>query len=142
MKEDPRAGQKWMERWTIILTIPMALVSAIGQINIFSQMAGTQVLSAYGFTGANLVPTIATLVTMMAGTMFGIWMGQLISEYGIPNQGLSLIIFSGIVSRIPSNFGSLLSDRQNGWWMLLVILIILALTIFAIVYVQQGRRNV
>jgi preprotein translocase subunit SecY len=142
LKDDPRAGQQWMERWTIILTIPMALVSAVGQINIFSQMAGTQVLNAYGFTGANLVPTIATLVTMMAGTMFGIWMGQLISEYGIPNQGLSLIIFSGIVSRIPSNFGSLLSDRQNGWWMLLVILIILALTIFAIVYVQQGRRNV
>jgi preprotein translocase subunit SecY len=142
LKDDPRAGQQWMERWTIVLTIPMALVSAIGQINIFSQMAGTQVLSSYGFTGANLVPTIATLLTMMAGTMFGIWMGQLISEYGIPNQGLSLIIFSGIVSRIPNNFGSLLSDRQNGWWMLLIILVILALTIFAIVFVQQGRRNV
>ncbi len=142
MKEDQRAGQKWMERWTIILTIPMALVSAIGQINIFSQMAGAQVLSTYGFTGANLVPTIATLVTMVAGTMFGIWVGQLISEYGIPNQGLSLIIFAGIVSQIPSNFGSILSDRQNGWWMLLLILIILALIIFAIVFVQQGRRNV
>lgn len=142
MKEDPRTGQQWMERWTIILTIPMALVSAIGQINIFSTMAGVQILSSYGFSGANLIPTIATLVTMMAGTMFGIWLGQLISEYGIPNQGLSLIIFSGIVSRIPSNFGSLLSDRQNGWWMLITILIILALTIFAIVYVQQGRRNV
>jgi preprotein translocase subunit SecY len=142
MKDDPRAGQQWMERWTIILTIPMALVSAVGQINIFSQMAGQQVLTSYGFTGANLVPTVATLLTMMAGTMFGIWMGQLISEYGIPNQGLSLIIFSGIVSRIPNNFGSLLSDRQNGWWMLMIILIILALTIFAIVFVQQGRRNV
>lgn len=142
MKEDQRAGQKWMERWTIILTIPMALVSAIGQINIFSQMAGSQVLSSFGFAGASLVPTIATLVTMVAGTMFGIWIGQLISEYGIPNQGLSLIIFAGIVSRIPSNFGSLLSDRQNGWWMLLLILVILALIIFAIVYVQQGRRNV
>jgi preprotein translocase subunit SecY len=79
---------------------------------------------------------------MVAGTMFGIWLGQLISEYGIPNQGLSLIIFSGIVASIPRNFGSLLSDRQNGWWMLILILIILALTIFAIVYVQQGRRNV
>jgi len=142
MKEDQLAGQQWMERWTIILTIPMALVSAIGQINIFSQMAGAQILNVYGFTGSNLVPTIATLITMVAGTMFGIWIGQLISEYGIPNQGLSLIIFAGIVSRIPSNFGSLLSDRQNGWWMVLTILVILALTIFAIVYVQQGRRNV
>jgi preprotein translocase subunit SecY len=142
MKEDPRTGRQWMERWTIILTIPMALVSAIGQINIFSQIAGAQVLSSFGFSGAALIPTVATLLTMMAGTMFGIWMGQLISEYGIPNQGLSLIIFAGIVSQIPSNFGSLLSDRQNGWWMLILILVILALTIFAIVYVQQGRRNV
>jgi preprotein translocase subunit SecY len=79
---------------------------------------------------------------MMAGTMFGVWLGQLISEYGIPKQGLSLIIFAGIVARIPANLLSLLSDRVNGWWMLLVILVLLALTIFAIVYVQQGRRNV
>jgi preprotein translocase subunit SecY len=143
MKEDPRAGQKWMERWTVILTIPMGLLSAIGQINIFSQLAGgASVLANYGFTGANLVPTIATLVTMVGGTMFGVWLGQLISEYGIPNQGLSLIIFAGIVSRIPSYLLGLLSDRQNGWWMVLLIFIILALTIFAIVFVQQGRRNV
>lgn len=142
MKDDPQGGKQLMERWTIVLTIPMALVSAIGQINIFTSMAGVNVLANYGFTGNALIPTLTTLTTMVAGTMFGIWLGQLISEYGIPNQGLSLIIFSGIVSRIPPNFASLLSDRQNGWWMLLLILIILALTIFAIVFVQQGRRNV
>jgi preprotein translocase subunit SecY len=142
MKEDPRQGQQWMERWTIILTIPMGLLSAIGQINIFNQMAGGQVLNNFGFTGAALLPSVTTLITMVAGTMLGVWLGQLISEYGIPNQGLSLIIFAGIVSRIPANFGQLLSDRQNGWWMLLLILVILLLTIFAIVFVQQGRRNV
>lgn len=143
MKEDPRAGRQWMEKWTIVLTIPMALLSAIGQINIFQQLAGGQsILSAYGFTGEALLPTLATLITMVAGTMFGVWIGQLISEYGIPNQGLSLIIFAGIVSQIPNNLLSLLSDRQNGWWMVLLILLILVLTIFAIVFVQQGRRNV
>jgi len=143
MKEDPRAGQKWMERWTIILTIPMALLSAVGQINIFNQLAGGQVLVNYGFSDPNLIlPSIATLTTMIAGTMLGVWLGQLISEYGIPNQGLSLIIFAGIVSQIPSNILSLLSDRTNGWWMVIVILVILVLTIFAIVFVQQGRRNV
>ena len=78
----------------------------------------------------------------MAGTMFGIWLGQLISEYGIPNQGLSLIIFAGIVARMPTNLGSLLADKVNGWWMLLIVLVILVLTIFAIIFVQQGRRNV
>lgn len=142
MKEDPRTGQKWMERWTVILTIPMALLSAVGQINIFNQMAGGSVLNNFGFTGAALIPSVTTLLTMVAGTMMGVWLGQLISEYGIQNQGLSLIIFAGIVARIPANFASLLSDRQNGWWMLILILIMLVLIIFAIVFVQQGRRNV
>ncbi len=142
IKEDPRQGQQWMEKWTIVLTIPMALLSAIGQINIFNRLANGSVLTNFGFTGSALLPSITTLVTMVAGTMLGIWLGQLISEYGIPNQGLSLIIFAGIVSRMPSYLGSLLSDRANGWWMVLIILVILALTIFAIVFVQQGRRNV
>ncbi len=143
LKEDPKGGQMWMERWTVIGTVPMAALSAVGQINIFAQLAGGQsVLNVYGFTGAALVPTLATLSSMIAGTMFGVWLGQLISEYGIPNQGLSLIIFAGIVARIPANLISILSDQQNGWWLLILILVILVLVIFAIVFVQQGRRNV
>lgn len=147
MKENPREGQKWMERWTMILTIPMGLLSAIGQINIFNsmaqQMGGQSVLTfTYGLSGANLIPTLTILISMMAGTMFGIWLGQLISEYGIPNQGLSLIIFAGIVAQIPTNLLRLLSDAQNGWWLFILMVIILVLTIFAIVFVQQGRRNV
>ncbi len=142
IKDNPREGQKLMERWTVLLTIPMAILSAIGQINIFSSFAGQQVLKYYGFTGEALLPTLATLASMVAGTMFGIWLGQLISEYGIPNQGLSLIIFAGIVSRMPSYMGSILADQVNGWWLLLLILLILVLTIFAIIFVQQGRRNV
>ena len=73
--------------------------------------------------------------------MFGIWLGQLISEYGIPNQGLSLIIFAGIVARMPATW--LHPDRCSKRVVdLIVILVILVLTIFAIVFVQQGRRNV
>ncbi len=147
MKENPREGQKWMERWTMILTIPMGLLSAVGQINIFNsmaqQMGGQSVLTfTYGLSGANLIPTLTILISMMAGTMFGIWLGQLISEYGIPNQGLSLIIFAGIVAQIPTNLLRLLSDAQNGWWLFILMVVILVLTIFAIVFVQQGRRNV
>ncbi|NPV75814.1 MAG: preprotein translocase subunit SecY [Anaerolineae bacterium] len=143
MKDNPTEGRKWMERWTVILTVPMAALSAIGQINIFNSLTGGQsILMNFGFSGASLLPTLANIISMIAGTMFGIWLGQLISEYGIPNQGLSLIIFAGIVSRIPSYLVGILSDRQNGWWLLLVILAILALIIFAIVFVQQGRRNV
>ena len=132
-------GQKWMERWTVLLTIPMALLSAVGQINIFNTMMGegNSLLTNSGFG----LPVITTVISMIAGTMFGIWLGQLISEYGIPNQGLSLIILSGVVSRIPTNLQLLLS--QDGWWWLLVIvLILLAITIFAVVYIQEGKRNV
>jgi preprotein translocase subunit SecY len=130
-----------MEKWTIILTIPMAALSAIGQINIFNSMTSMSILDNFGWSGPNLLPTVANIITMMGGTMFGVWLGQLISEYGIRNQGLSLIIFAGIVSNIPSNFGSLLADEQNRW-LILVVLAILALIIFAIVFVQQGRRNI
>jgi preprotein translocase subunit SecY len=142
MKENPREGQKFIERWTVILTVPMALLSAIGQINIFNQLTTTPVIANFGLSGGALLPSMATIISMIAGTMLGVWLGQLISEYGIPNQGLSLIIFAGIVSRIPANLASLLADKSNGWWMMLVVIAILVLTIFAIVYVQQGRRNV
>ncbi|MBI9046033.1 MAG: preprotein translocase subunit SecY [Anaerolineaceae bacterium] len=145
MKENPREGRKWMEKWTVILTIPMAGLSAVGQINIFNSIARSSNLGpvlSFGFSGDVILPTLATLFAMMAGTMFGVWLGQLISEYGIPNQGLSLIIFAGIVSRMPASLFGLLQDKTNGWWMFLIVLAILGLTIFAIVFVQQGRRNV
>jgi preprotein translocase subunit SecY len=144
LKDNPREGRVLMEKWTTMLTIPMAFLSAIGQVNIFNSMVTDQnvLTTPFGFTGVSLVPTVTLLTSMVAGTMFGIWLGQLISEYGIPNQGLSLIIFAGIISRIPSKLGGLLADKTNGWWLLLMMLAILALTIFAIVYVQQGRRNV
>jgi preprotein translocase subunit SecY len=141
MQEDQREGRAWMERWTIILTVPMAALSAVGQINIFNAMLGQSVATQFGFSGGALIPTLATVLSMMAGTMFGVWLGELISEYGIRGQGLSLIIFSGIVAKIPTNLYQLLSD-QTFWWMIFIVVALLVVTIFAVVYVQQGRRYV
>jgi preprotein translocase subunit SecY len=143
MEEDPREGQKWMEKWTYILAVPMAALQAIGQINIFSSLAGgVQVINNFGFTGSSLLPSLTIVISMTAGTMFAIWLGELISEFGIRNQGLSLIIFSGIVSQIPNNLVRLMADQQNRWFLLGFVIVLLVLTIFAIVFVQQGRRNV
>jgi preprotein translocase subunit SecY len=145
MEEDPREGQKWMDKWTYILSVPMAALSAIGQVNIFNSLAGQAGLSAilpFGFSGSLLLPSITILLVMTAGTMFAIWLGEMISEYGIRNQGLSLVIFAGIVARVPSNLVRLMSDQQNRWFILGFTIVIIILTIFAIVYVQQGRRNV
>jgi len=143
MEEDPREGQKWMEKWTYILSVPMAALNAIGQINIFTSFAGgVPIIENFGFRGDALLPSLAIIISMTAGTMFAIWLGELISEFGIRNQGLSLIIFAGIVAQIPTNLGQLMADQRNRFFILTFVIILLVLIIFAIVFVQQGRRNV
>jgi len=139
MEDDPREGRKWMERWTYYLAVPMAALNAVGQIRLFQQFTQTPIMNTP--LGANL-PTVTMIATMTAGTMFGIWLGELISEHGIRNQGLSLIIFAGIVSRIPANVSSLLADEQTRLATLVVLGLVTLGTIVAIVYVQEGRRNV
>lgn len=142
MEDDQREGRRWMERWTYYLSIPMAALQAIGQINIFSSLAGGQVIANFGFSGENLLPSVAIIFSMTAGTMFGIWLGELISEYGLRQQGLSLIIFAGIVAQIPQGFGQILSDEQNRVFLIIFMTLLMIATIFLIIYVQQGRRNV
>jgi len=144
MQENPKEGRKLMEKWTVLLTIPMGALSALGQIQLFNQLTtGGSILNyTFGFSGSNLLPTLTTLISMVGGTMLGIWLGELISEYGIPNQGLSLIIFAGIVSRIPINLYSIVVSGESVALLLALMVIILVLTIFVIIFVQQGRRNV
>jgi preprotein translocase subunit SecY len=141
MEEDPREGRKWMEKWTYYLAVPMAALNAIGQIRLFQQFTttGENILT---FDLAFNLPTITTILTMTAGTMFAIWLGELISEFGIRNQGLSLIIFAGIVARIPTNLANILADQEQRIPMLIFVLALMALTILAIVFVQEGRRHV
>ncbi len=149
MQDNPTEGRKWMERWTYYLAVPMAALSAIGQINIFNNLTlsssgiGKAVLD-FSFTGepSSIIASVTALVSMIAGTMFAIWMGELISEYGIRGQGLSLIIFAGIVSQMPANLLQIAADEQNRWILLTMMIVLLIVTIFAIVYVQQGRRFV
>jgi preprotein translocase subunit SecY len=145
MQEDQREGRRWMEKWTYYLAVPMAILSAIGQINIFNSLSiqalGRPIIQ-FSFTGDLWLPSLMVLTVMTAGTMFAIWLGELISEYGIRGQGLSLVIFAGIVSQIPVNIATLWLDEQNRWILLAAMIIVIVATVLAIVYVQQGRRNV
>ena len=145
MQEDQREGRRWMEKWTYYLAVPMAVLSAIGQINIFNSLSiqalGRPIIQ-FSFTGDLWLPSLMVLMVMTAGTMFAIWLGELISEYGIRGQGLSLVIFAGIVSQIPVNIATLWLDEQNRWILLIAMLVVIVATVLAIVYVQQGRRNV
>ena len=143
MEDDPREARKWQEKWTYYLAVPMAALQAVGQIRLFEQYATGQGGSILNTPLGLNVATMTTILTMTAGTMFAIWLGELISEYGIKNQGLSLIIFSGIVTRIPSNVGQLLTgDFQQVIPMAIFLVLLTLTTIFVIVYVQEGRRNV
>jgi preprotein translocase subunit SecY len=141
-EDDPREYRKWMEKWTYYLAVPMAALTAVGQIRLFEQYAFQQGGSVLSYQFGLNVQTFTTILTMTAGTMFAIWLGELISEYGVKNQGLSLIIFAGIVSRMPSNFGQILSGQSQVVVLLLFLIFLMVATIFAIVFVQEGRRNV
>ena len=111
-------------------------------MNSFAQNIGLYAVLPFGFSGDTLLPSITVLLAMTAGTMFAIWLGELISEFGIRGQGLSLVIFAGIVSQIPRNIGIIMSDEQNRLFLLGFTLVVIFATIYAIVFVQQGQRNV
>jgi preprotein translocase subunit SecY len=140
MEEDPNQGREFMEKWTYYLAVPMAALNAIGQINLIRSLSTSAAVLNFDF-GFNL-PTITMIIAMTGGTMFAIWLGELISEYGLRKQGLSLIIFAGIVARVPSNILNLLNDPERWWIHLLSFIVLVVLMIFVIVFVQQGRRNV
>src|SRR5512136_2798698 len=137
LREEGTAGRKKLETYTFILAIPMALLSAIGQIRIFSS-GGQEIITGFG---AQFLPTVAVLATMTAGTFFAIWLGQLITEEGI-GQGISIIIFGGIVARIPQNITQLLADPTKAPIAVGAFILVIVLTVFVIVYVQEGERRI
>jgi preprotein translocase subunit SecY len=141
IKEEGEEGQRKMNQWTFYLTVPLAALSAFGQAQLFSSATiGTRpILPFFGWGPDKTLPTITLLITMTAGTMFAVWLGELISEQGIGN-GLSLIIFGGIVSRVPSSFQSI--SESDGFIGVFVYLVILVGTILFIVFVQDGERRI
>src|SRR5438270_2237904 len=140
------AGRLRFSQITRIITVPLAFLQALGQTAIFVR-AGVLNASSFGLFGPNWLETLAILMSLTAGTMILVWIGELITENGIGN-GISLIIFAGIVSRIPQliSQGYLASTSSSGSGggiiSLVVFLIIGLLTIVGIVYIYQGQRRV
>lgn len=141
LKEQGEEGQRKQNQWTFYLTVPLAILQAIAQAQLFkSATVGEQlILPNFGWGPGKTLPTITLLATMTAGTMFAVWLGELITEQGIGN-GLSLIIFGGIVSRVPSNLRNIwASDGVVG---VIIFLLIMVLTMLFIVFVQDGERRI
>jgi preprotein translocase subunit SecY len=139
MKEEGSAGRKKMETYTYILTVPMAMLSGIGQVRLFSTQG--EIIKNFGFAPDQLLPTMSVILTMTAGTFFAIWLGEMITEQGI-GQGLSIIIFGGIVARLPQNIAQLLADPTKAVGSLLAFVIIVTLIVLVIVVVQEGQRRI
>ncbi|MEL6150227.1 MAG: preprotein translocase subunit SecY [Chloroflexota bacterium] len=138
-------GQEKIQRWTYYLSIPMAVLQAVAQINLFNILAGAdgqQVAIIPGF-GNDFLLTITVIVTMTAGTMLAIWLGELITEEGIGN-GISIIIFAGIVAIAPQQFIQLMINTSGAFrfYNILVFVGITVVSIIAIVLVQEGVRRI
>lgn len=131
-------GQEKLQRYTYYLAIPMAIIQAVGQISIFGQLGGAPIIPGFG---QDLLLTITVIATMTGGTMFAIWLGDLITEQGIGN-GLSIIIFSGIVASAPRNLASLMTTSTQPVFNLIMFVVITLVSIVGIIIIQEGVRRI
>lgn len=142
MMREGEAGRLRFSQITRLVTVPLALLQAIGNAAIFVRFG---VLTNFNlFDPAYALESWAILFSLTAGTMILVWIGELITENGIGN-GISIIIFGGIVSRIPSfvQSGYTASTTAGGSIVSIVIFLIIGLiTILGIVYIYLGQRRV
>ncbi|MFP4322499.1 MAG: preprotein translocase subunit SecY [Anaerolineales bacterium] len=130
-------GRQKINQYTYFLTIPMAILQSVGQINIFeAQITGATLIPGFG---SDVLVTVSVIATMTAGTMLAIWLGERITEEGIGN-GISIIIFAGIVALAPSQLGTLLQTRFL--FNIVSFVIIVLITVVAIVYINEGTRRI
>ena len=130
-------GRKRIQLYTHYLAVPMAVAQGYSQLIILEQ-AGA--VGGVGFTGPEALPTLAAGISMTAGTMFLVWIGELITENGIGN-GISLIIFGGIVAGLPTLLPSIASSSV-GLFGIGAMLVIGFLVLASIVFVQEAQRRI
>ena len=135
LAQEGEYGRQRINQFTHWLTVPIAFLQSFGQLTLLRQ-SGVLPTSDFGLN----LPTMAMIFSMVAGTMFLVWLGELITERGLGN-GISLIIFGGIVSRFPQVIGQgfLQSDQTGG-------LMLLGLFGFGIIYTivlfNEAQRRV
>lgn len=137
LSREGEAGRNRLNQYTHWLTIPLAALQGYAQLTLL-QSAGA--VSGVGFSGDRLLPTLAMIISMTAGTVFLVWLGELITENGIGN-GVSIIIFGGIVAGLPGMLGQGFIAGRNipG----LVVFFVLGLAIvFAIVVFTIAERRI
>ncbi|HVZ67150.1 MAG TPA: preprotein translocase subunit SecY [Patescibacteria group bacterium] len=134
LQKEGEYGRQKINQYTRYLTIPLSVVQALGM---YALLRNQQIIATLDIFGI-----ISFVVTMMAGTMLLMWLGELITEQGIGN-GISLIIFAGIVGRIPVMFLQTSATANSQDTLNLLIFGVLGIvSIAAIVFVNEAVRKV
>jgi preprotein translocase subunit SecY len=136
LKKEGEQGRRVITKYTRYMTLALATFQAIG-ITYALQNQGVVLNPGFGFA------FIGT-VTLVTGTMFLMWLGEQITERGIGN-GISLLIFAGIVAGLPAALGGTLELASTGEMSIpaIIVLLILALAvIYAIVFIERGQRRI
>jgi preprotein translocase subunit SecY len=143
-KEGGEAGKNRIAQYTRMLTIPLAFLQGFGQVSLLHSQSGGAIIPNFALNHtATFLPSLAMLVTLTGGTMLLVWLGELITENGIGN-GLSLIIFAGIVARLPSLVSQTTQEQVAGNSLIgpIVLVIVVFLIVVGIVLIYQGERRI
>ncbi|HSW88957.1 MAG TPA: preprotein translocase subunit SecY [Candidatus Saccharimonadales bacterium] len=134
LSKDGDSGRQKINQYTRLLTIPLAALQAVGMYLLLKNQ--------HIITNLNPIDLVGFIITMVAGTMLLVWLGELITEKGIGN-GISILIFGGIVGRIPVSFGQAASTAgsQNPFNMLFFFILGL-LVIAGIVVINEATRQI
>lgn len=134
LQKEGEYGQEKINQYTRLLTIPLASLQAFGM---YSLLRSQHVIGTLG-----PLPLLSLVVTMTAGTVLAVWLGELISEYGFKN-GVSILIFSGIVARLPVSFTQSASVVQSQDLLKVIIFLILAIVIVGlIIFISEAARQI
>jgi preprotein translocase subunit SecY len=132
-------GRNRINQYTRYLTVPMAFIQSYGYLAILSSpqaTGGTPVISNFDLASFE---TITQMFTLVAGTVLVMWLGELITERGIGN-GISFIIFAGIVSQLPGAVAAFLESPDITAGVAFALMALLAVAV--IVYIQEGQRRI
>ncbi|MCK4918226.1 MAG: preprotein translocase subunit SecY [Candidatus Pacebacteria bacterium] len=132
--EEGEAGKKKFSQYSRLLTIPLALIQGFGFLRLLQSQGAVDILGNFEL--------FTNIMVITAGSVLLMWIGELISEYGIGN-GVSLLIFAGIVSGLPTSLSQLyFSFEMSQLPMLLGFLIVSIAIVYAIVVVTEAERPI
>jgi preprotein translocase subunit SecY len=147
LQKEGEAGRKKINEYTRYLTVGLCFVQSYMWIHYISNAGGSSIVHK-DFAG--FYPTLVSAITMTAGTIFLMWIGEQIDEYGIGN-GISLLIMAGILARIPRAvkdlYDSFLKDgvklgTDRGIESLLILAILFVAVIVGVIFITQGQRRI